>query len=111
MEKAIEVSQQNLSLLSRSVNVPEYDRTRITAGIVHVGVGGFHRAHQGYYTDGLLRMGQASEWGICGICLLERDKKMFDVLDSQDGLYTLERRGDDGQLVVVPYHVEWEEEL
>lgn len=89
MEKAIDINQANLKLLSGAVSVPEYDRSRVRAGIVHVGVGGFHRAHQGFYTDGLMRMGQAEQWGICGICLLERDKKMFDVLESQDGLYTL----------------------
>ena len=89
MIELLQVNQQNLDSLSKQIGVPEYDRTHLKTGIVHIGVGGFHRAHQGFYTDALLSQGKAVDWAICGICLLERDRKMYDVLKAQDGLYTL----------------------
>lgn len=89
METTIEVNQANLALLSRRLSVPGYDRSKLKAGIVHIGVGGFHRAHQAFYTDALMRAHLADDWGICGVCLLDRDRKMYDVLEQQDGLYTL----------------------
>ena len=61
----------------------------MTAGIVHVGVGGFHRAHQAFYTDALMCQAYASEWGICGVGLREADRKMAAVLKKQDYLYSL----------------------
>jgi len=77
-------------------NLCPYDRTAITAGIVHFGVGGFHRAHQAMYIDRLMRAGQANEWGICGIGVMPSDQRMRDVLRAQDGLYTLLERHPDG---------------
>jgi mannitol 2-dehydrogenase len=68
---------------------PSYDRDEIGVGIVHFGVGGFHRAHQAMYVDRLLDMGEAKDWGICGVGVLPSDQKMADVMDAQDGLYTL----------------------
>ena len=47
-----------------------YDRRTVTPGIVHIGVGNFHRAHQAFYVDGLLRMDSASAWGIAGVGIL-----------------------------------------
>ena len=46
--------------------VPTYDRRLVTPGVVHVGVGGFHRAHQAMYHDRLMNQGGAASWGICG---------------------------------------------
>lgn len=89
MDELIDINEENLKLLAKKVAVPGYDRFQVKAGIVHIGVGGFHRAHQAFYTDELLKDSSQSGWGICGVCLLERDKKMFDVLRQQDGLYTL----------------------
>ncbi|MGO4649614.1 mannitol dehydrogenase family protein [Nocardia sp. 2YAB30] len=71
------------------VSVPTYDRSRISTGIVHFGVGGFHRAHQAMYIDRLLERGGAREWGICGVGVLPADRRMRDALAEQDGLYTL----------------------
>jgi mannitol 2-dehydrogenase len=73
-----------------------YDRAAITTGIVHFGVGGFHRAHQAMYIDRLMRAGQAYEWGICGIGVMPSDQRMRDVLRAQNGLYTLLERHPDG---------------
>ena len=47
--------------------MPAYDRSLVTPGVVHVGVGGFHRAHQAMYHDRLMNEGAALDWGICGV--------------------------------------------
>jgi mannitol 2-dehydrogenase len=75
---------------------PSYDRDEINVGIVHFGVGGFHRAHQAMYVDRLLEMGLAKEWGICGVGVMPADRKMADVMATQDGLYTLLLENPDG---------------
>jgi mannitol 2-dehydrogenase len=76
--------------------VPAYDRTLVTPGVVHVGVGGFHRAHQAMYHDRLLSQGAALDWGICGVGVLPADRAMQQALDAQDGLYTLVLKHSDG---------------
>lgn len=80
------------------VDVPGYDRAGVRAGIVHIGVGGFHRAHLAMYVDALLTAGEARDWGICGVGVLPSDDRMRDVLRAQDGLYTLVRKEADGSL-------------
>ena len=84
----------NLSALE--IPVPEYDRGEISIGIVHFGVGGFHRSHQAMYVDRLLNAGLARDWGICGVGVLPGDRRMRDVLRSQDHLYTLILEYPDG---------------
>ena len=79
----------NASLSEIPIAKPSYDRSEISVGIVHFGVGGFHRAHQAMYVDRLLETGKAKEWGICGVGVLPGDRKMADVMAAQDGLYTL----------------------
>jgi mannitol 2-dehydrogenase len=78
------------------VTMPSYDRAGVGIGIVHFGVGGFHRAHQAAYIDRLLEQGLATEWGICGVGVLPADRRMRDVLRAQDGLYTLVAQHPDG---------------
>ncbi|MGX9787948.1 mannitol dehydrogenase family protein [Mycobacterium sp. MMS18-G62] len=78
------------------IDKPSYDRDEITVGIVHFGVGGFHRAHQAMYVDRLLEMGLAKDWGICGVGVLPADRRMADVMAAQDGLYTLLLQNPDG---------------
>ncbi|TFV61146.1 mannitol dehydrogenase family protein [Mycobacterium sp. PS03-16] len=90
----MKLSQQNLSEIT--IATPGYDRAAVTVGIVHFGVGGFHRAHQAMYVDRLLDQGRADEWGICGVGVLPGDRKMADVLGAQDGLYTLLLENPDG---------------
>jgi mannitol 2-dehydrogenase len=75
---------------------PTYARDDVAVGIVHFGVGGFHRAHQAMYLDALLEKGLASRWGICGVGVLPGDRKMADALGAQDGLYTLLLENPDG---------------
>ncbi|WP_419251630.1 mannitol dehydrogenase family protein [Caulobacter sp. ErkDOM-YI] len=68
-----------------SVAQPAYDRDRITVGVVHLGPGAFHRAHQAYYFDQLLA--KDPRWGICAVSL--KSPGVRDALAPQDGLYTL----------------------
>jgi mannitol 2-dehydrogenase len=78
------------------VPTPTYDRSRLTVGVVHVGVGGFHRAHQAMYHDRLMNQGEALDWAICGVGVMPFDRRMKEVLDAQDGLYTLVLKHSDG---------------
>jgi len=100
MQKLIKLNTKNLSLLPKEVSIPAYDRSEIKTGIVHIGVGGFHRAHQAFYTDQVLERQNVKDWGICGIALLDTDRKIFDTLVDQDGLYALMVTGSDGTLNV-----------
>jgi mannitol 2-dehydrogenase len=78
--------------------VPTYDRSRVRVGIVHVGVGAFHRSHQAMYVDRLLERGTAQDWGICGVGVLPSDRRMAEVMAAQDCLYTLVIKHADGSL-------------
>ena len=89
-----ELNQANLGSLK--IPVPSYDRSRVTVGIVHFGVGGFHRAHQAMYIDQLMEQGKALDWGICGVGVMPFDLKMKEALQSQDCLYTLVQKAPDG---------------
>lgn len=89
MTKPIQLNYENLSSLPADIQRPMYRREEVKAGIVHIGIGGFHRAHQAYLINNLLEQGSSKDWGICGIGLLEADWKIYDVLSRQDGLYTL----------------------
>ncbi len=51
----IELNQRSITTLPSNVDVPTYDRSKVKAGIVHIGVGGFHRAHQAAYINELLK--------------------------------------------------------
>ncbi|WZH38874.1 MAG: mannitol dehydrogenase family protein [Microbacterium enclense] len=84
-----------LPSLAANVSVPTYDRAAVRARIVHVGVGGFHRAHEAMYLDRLLEAGH-TEWGLCGIGVLSFDAPMRDALAAQDDLYTLVTTTPDG---------------
>ncbi|MFG1906370.1 mannitol dehydrogenase family protein [Kribbella sp. NPDC048928] len=94
----MKLSATALDALGNDVVVPAYDRTAVTPGIVHFGVGGFHRAHQAMYLDRLMSDGKALDWGIVGVGVLPQDRRMYDVLSAQDHLYTLVVKHPDGQL-------------
>ncbi|MGC5616552.1 mannitol dehydrogenase family protein [Georgenia sp. Z1491] len=68
---------------------PAYDRSGLTTGIVHFGIGNFHRSHQAMYVDRLLEAGDGDGWAICGVGLFPGDKAMRDDLAAQDFTYTL----------------------
>lgn len=73
-----------------------YDPSHITAGIVHLGPGAFHRAHMARYVHALMNDGQAMGWGIVGAGLTPFDAGVRHALSPQDWLYTLVERDDDG---------------
>ncbi len=89
MTSPIKLNVSNLARVPAAVRVPGYDRAGIAPGIVHIGVGGFFRAHQAVYLDDLLFAGGTLKWGVCGVGLLEHDRRMRDALQSQDCLYTV----------------------
>ncbi|MCJ8165014.1 mannitol dehydrogenase family protein [Pontibacter sp. E15-1] len=68
----------------------------IKPGILHIGVGNFHRAHQAFYTNALLEFEDQANWGICGVSLLPSDKKTVDGLRQQNLAYTVTVCGRDG---------------
>lgn len=90
------LSTSTLGDINSSVVVPSYDRTALTPGIAHFGVGGFHRAHQALVLDELLGRGEASDWAIMGIGVRKEDSRMRSILADQDGLYTLIEKHADG---------------
>jgi mannitol 2-dehydrogenase len=85
------------TLRSLEVPGPAYDRASVRPGIVHIGVGAFHRAHQAAYLDELLSLGLADGWGLCGVGLLPGDQKLVDALGDQGWLYTLVLKHGDGR--------------
>src|SRR5919197_4226731 len=96
MHSPVRLQQATLGALPKEVRVPAYERTGLPHAIVHVGVGGFHRAHQAVYLDDLLHRPGARRWGICGVGLLPHDERMRDVLKAQDCLYTVLERSAAG---------------
>ncbi|MGF3057138.1 mannitol dehydrogenase family protein [Microbacterium sp. YY-01] len=94
----IQLSQQTLNDLPATVSRPRYDRSLVTCGIVHFGVGGFHRAHQALAVDTLMNQGHSFDWGICGVGTRPEDAQMRDVLRAQDYLYTVVERDADGSV-------------
>ena len=90
---ATPLTQDTLADLPASVSVPDYDRDALVPAVVHIGVGGFHRAHQAVYLDELARRGETG-WGEVGVGL--RSPEMGEVLDAQDRLYLVVERDGDG---------------
>ncbi|MGA9357240.1 MAG: mannitol dehydrogenase family protein [Mycobacterium sp.] len=90
------IKLNNATLSELPIEAPNYDRGSVTVGIAHIGAGHFHRAHQAMYIDRLLQAGLAREWGICGVGVMPADWTMRDVLNDQDGLYTLILEKPDG---------------
>jgi mannitol 2-dehydrogenase len=80
-------------IAARGIPVPTYNRSALLPRILHLGVGGFHRAHLALYAHELAEAG--SDWGIRGLGLLPGDLRMRDALAPQDFLYTLVERGND----------------
>ena len=90
------LNSSNLATIEKTVPVPTYDREQVRTGIVHIGVGGFHRAHEAMYVDTLMERGEGLDWGITGVGLLPGDRRMAEVMAKQDCLYTLVLKHPDG---------------
>lgn len=83
------LSLATLSKAAETAAVPAYDRASLKAGIVHFGVGNFHRAHQAIYLDDLFNTGQDHDWAIIGAGVLPSDATMREKLAAQDFLTTV----------------------
>ncbi|PTW62992.1 mannitol 2-dehydrogenase [Breoghania corrubedonensis] len=85
----IRLSADTLGAISRTVPVPDYDRKGLSAGIVHFGIGNFHRAHQAVYLDALFATGKDHDWAILGAGVMPGDAAMKAALEGQDWLTTV----------------------
>lgn len=94
-QRPIHLDAGALARLGEHVDVPTYDRAAGEKQIVHLGVGGFHRAHLAQYADALHRAGETS-WRLIGVGVLEHDRALRNALAAQDGLYTLVTVDPDG---------------
>lgn len=83
------LSTAALDTIKAKAGVPAYDRSQLTAGIVHFGVGNFHRAHQAVYLDDLFNAGFDRDWAIIGAGVLPSDATMRAKLAAQDFLTTV----------------------
>jgi mannitol 2-dehydrogenase len=83
------LSLATLKDVSATATIPAYDRSKLSAGIVHFGVGNFHRAHQAIYLDDLFNLGQDYDWAIIGAGVLPSDAAMRKKLAAQDFLTTI----------------------
>ena len=72
-----------------TATLPTYDRAALKPGIVHIGLGNFHRAHMAVYLDDLFAMGEGHDWAILGAGVREGDARMRDALKGQDCLSTV----------------------
>ena len=83
------LSLATLDEAAKTAAIPAYDRASLKAGIVHFGVGNFHRAHQAIYLDDLFNAGSDHDWAIIGAGVLPSDAAMRDKLAAQDFLTTV----------------------
>jgi mannitol 2-dehydrogenase len=97
----IKLSKGNLGAIAGKAAVPKYDRSSLSAGILHFGVGNFHRAHQAVYLDDLFNTGRDHDWALIGAGMLPSDGKMRDALAGQDYLTTVVEQEADATVVRV----------
>jgi mannitol 2-dehydrogenase len=83
------LSADALSKLRADIAVPKYRRSDLSAGILHIGVGNFHRAHQAVYLDDLFNDGRDHDWAIVGAGVRAADALICDKLGEQDWLTTV----------------------
>ena len=89
---SVRISARTVSEVPGDIQHPRYDRRALGEGVVHFGVGNFHRSHQAPYLEDAMVAERAFEWGICGVGLLRSDRALHAALTAQDGLYTLIER-------------------
>lgn len=83
--------------LPQTVRCFGYDRSRLKTGILHIGVGNFHRAHQAVYLDDLQELTRSGEWGVCGVGIRPENQPLLDALVPQDNLYTVAERSEQAE--------------
>ena len=89
MDELMKLSAETLAPLASRVATPAYDRSALTPGILHIGVGNFHRAHQAVYLDDLFNLGEGHDWAIVGAGIKPFDAARRDALQGQDWLTTV----------------------
>jgi fructuronate reductase len=92
----VRLSAETADHLPAAVVRPQYERATQRAGIVHFGIGAFHRAHQAVYTEDAMNAGDRN-WGIIGVSL--RSASVAEQMNPQDGLFTVTQRSIDGDAV------------
>src|SRR5271167_3281824 len=85
----VRLSAAALAHMPPGVAVPKYRRSDLSAGIVHFGVGNFHRAHQAVYLDDLFDRGRDLDWAVVGAGVRPADKEVREKLEQQDWLTTV----------------------
>ncbi len=89
MAGPVKLSNASLGRLPEDVLVPTYDRSKLTPGIVHIGLGNFHRGHQAWYLHRLMQQGEALDWAIVGAGVRSFDGEQRQKMAAQDYLTTL----------------------
>ncbi len=89
MTMSLKLSNATIATLPQAVRRPHYDRSKLTPGIVHIGLGNFHRAHQAWYLQQLMQQGLAQDWAIIGAGVRPYDEEQRLKLHAQDYLTTL----------------------
>ena len=102
------LSLGNLDALPAGIATPKYDRGALKAGIVHIGLGNFHRAHQAVYLDELFGSGRDHDWAIIGAGVRDADRVVREKLGQQDWLTTVvEREAAGSKARVIGPHIDF----
>lgn len=94
------LNNNTLFSLDKHISIPTYNRSEMSVGIVHIGIGNFHRSHQAYILDKYIQQTNALNWGICAVGLLPQDESICNRMEQQDCLYTLSEKKEDGVIQV-----------
>ncbi|WP_102108477.1 mannitol dehydrogenase family protein [Oceaniglobus roseus] len=92
----LSLNSEALTKLPDGVEGPAYDRAALTPGILHIGVGNFHRAHQAWYLHRLFNTGKGHDWALIGAGIKHFDQAMRDRLEPQDWLSTVVQLDPEG---------------
>ena len=102
-------------MMKNNLKTPSFKREECNIGIVHLGVGNFHRAHQALYINNYLNETNDLNWGICGITLREEERENFNFLHNRGGKYVLKTISTEGDTEFTEIHsikklVDWSKE-
>lgn len=105
---SVKLSNAALTGMNRQISVPGYRRSDLSAGIVHFGVGNFHRAHQAVYLDDLFARGRDHDWAIVGAGVREADATVREALRRQDWLTTVvEQEAHSSKARIIGPHIDF----
>ena len=91
-------------MMKNNLKIPSFKREECNIGIVHLGVGNFHRAHQALYINNYLNETNDLDWGICGINLKKEERENFNYLINRDGKYVLKTVSTNGDTEFFEIH-------